>query len=74
MCSGLDARPAFWSLLASWAFWPEGAPPWSLGWATLPSWFPDCCSGSGDWRPALGADMITVLFGEWVLLGVRICC
>jgi hypothetical protein len=50
-------------LLASCAFWPSGAPPWSLGCATLPIWPAVWCSGSGDWRPAFGADMVMWLVG-----------
>lgn len=44
------------SLLLAW--------PWSLTLVEVaPAWASDCFSGSGDWRPALGADMIAVVFG-----------
>jgi hypothetical protein len=47
------------------------ATPWSLALVEVePAWALDCCSGSGDWRPWLGADIfeVCVRFG-----GLEVC-
>jgi hypothetical protein len=58
-CVGLELSLLFVSSLFCCAFPPSGAPPCSLGLlATVPDWPSVWFSGSGDWRPWLGADIV----------------
>jgi hypothetical protein len=58
-CVGLELSLLFVSSLFFCAFSPSGAPPCSLGLlATVPDWPSLWFSGSGDWRPWLGADIL----------------